>query len=632
MPLIRLNRVHVAFGVDALLDSAELQIDEGERVGLLGRNGEGKSTLLNIIAGKIQPESGEVWRQPELKLAHLEQAPLLREDSTVYDAVADGLGEIGNWLTQFHELSACSEHNADSRRLKELGNLQHLLDTHNGWLLKQRVESTLSRLALDGDVRVSTLSGGWRRRVALAAALVSNPQLLLLDEPTNHLDIETIIWLEEQLSQFAGAIIFITHDRAFLQNLASRIVDLDRGKLVAWPGSYAEYLSRKADVLEQESRRMAEFDKKLAKEEIWIRQGIKARRTRNEGRVRALKKLREERARRREQQQKPSFQVEAAEGSGKRVIVARSVNFRYENTVIVKDLTTTIVKGDRVGLIGDNGSGKSTLLRLLVGENQPTSGTVKIGTNIETAYFDQMRERLDPDMTVLDSIAEGNEFISINGRKRHIMSYMMDFLFTPARARSPVRSLSGGEKNRLLLARLFSKPANLLVMDEPTNDLDVETLELLEDLLVKFDGTLLLVSHDRAFLDKVVTSTLVFEGEGRIEEYVGGYSDWLNQSAARETNTPPVLKAPVKRKSNKTRPKLSFQQKKDLEALPAQIESMENEQAALSELTSSAEFYQQDKDTITQTLEHLKRLEKDLKCAYSRWDELESLSVDLQNP
>ncbi len=627
MPLIRLSKLSIAFGTHALLDSADFQIDFGERVGLLGRNGEGKSTLLKIIGGKIQPETGEVWRQPEIKMAYLDQAPILPDDATVYDVVAEGLGEIGHWLGQYHLISTRMGSGEDPQQLKELGRLQHLLESHNGWLLQQRVESTLSWLGLEGDIHISQLSGGWKRRVALAHALVIEPQLLLLDEPTNHLDIDTIIWLEQRLRQFSGALLFVTHDRAFLQALATRIVDLDRGQLVSWPGDYTDYLRRKAASLDEEARHNAEFDKKLAQEEVWIRQGIKARRTRNEGRVRMLKKLREQRSKRREQQGKAKIELELADSSGKRVVEVKNVSFYYGDTCIISEFSNTIIRGDRIGLIGPNGSGKTTLLRLLLGQLQPNSGTVKLGTNLQIAYFDQMRMQLDPNATVADSIADGNEFIVINNHKRHVMSYLSDFLFSPARARSPVRSLSGGEKNRLLLAQVFSKPANLLVMDEPTNDLDVETLELLEDLLVNFDGTLLLVSHDRSFLDNVVTSTLVLEGNAQIQEYVGGYTDWIDQRPI-QNNVPKEntksLDTPRPKRQTK---KLSYQNQRELEALPRQIEILETKQEEFHARVASPDFYLQDKAKIAETLAELNCLEKDLEQAYVRWDELEALSL-----
>ncbi|NOQ36186.1 MAG: ATP-binding cassette domain-containing protein, partial [Methylococcaceae bacterium] len=527
MPLLRLSSLSIAFGTHALLDNANFQLDAGERVGLLGRNGEGKSTLMKIIAGSIHADGGEIWRQPQLKLAWLEQAPELTDDMTIYDAVADGLGDLGHWISRYHSLSMTMDYE-DERALQELGDLQHKLESHNGWHFQQRVESTLSKLNLPADVKVSDLSGGWKRRVALAQALVIEPEVLLLDEPTNHLDFETISWLEEQVLNFRGAVLFVTHDRSFLQKLATRIVDLDRGQLVSWQGNYEDYLRRKAAALDAEANQNSEFDKKLAQEEVWVRQGIKARRTRNEGRVRALEQLRRERSERRNKQGTSKLTLDTAQSSGKKVVEVDNVSFQYGDKVIIKDFSTLIQRGDKIGLIGGNGAGKSTLLKLLLEQLEPTSGTITQGTKLEVAYFDQLREQLDPEMTVVDSVADGNDFLEIAGARRHVMSYLSDFLFSPVRARSPVKSLSGGEKNRLLLARLFTRPANLIIMDEPTNDLDLETLELLESKLVDFDGTLLLVSHDRAFLDNVVTSVLVLTGEnGRIDEFVGGYTDWF---------------------------------------------------------------------------------------------------------
>jgi len=480
MPLIRLTDVAIAYGVHALLDQAGFQLDAGERVELIGRNGEGKSTLLKIIAGTVQPDHGEVWRQPGLKLAILEQTPALAIAASVYDIVAEGLGEVGGWIADYHRLSADVAASQEKAHLTELGRLHDKLDAHDGWNLRQQVETVITRLNLPAAKPVNQLSGGWQRRVALARALVIEPDLLLLDEPTNHLDLETILWLEQQLLGFPGAILFVTHDRVFLQKLASRIVDLDRGRLVSWPGDYADYLRRKAEALEEEAHQQAAFDKKLAQEEVWIRKGIQARRTRNEGRVRALKKLREERSKRRLQQGKAQLRLDSGERSGKLVIEAQHISHRYGGRIVIDDCSTTILRGDRIGLIGPNGAGKTTLLQILLKQIEPTEGRVRHGVNLEIAYFDQLRARLDLDQTVAEAVGDGRDFVIINGRRLHIMSYLGDFLFAPARARSPIRSLSGGEKNRVLLARLFSKPVNLLVMDEPTNDLDIETLELLE--------------------------------------------------------------------------------------------------------------------------------------------------------
>ncbi|MDD4913533.1 MAG: ATP-binding cassette domain-containing protein [Methylococcales bacterium] len=626
MPLIRLNNVSIAFGTHALLDNAAFQLDAGERVGLLGRNGEGKSTLMKIIAGDIHADHGEIWRQPELRLAWLEQSPNLEGDDSIYDAVAGGLGELGKLIVRYHELLAHMDGGEAS--LQELGDVQHKLEALNGWAFEQRVEAVLSKLQLPADVRVSSLSGGWKRRVALARALVIEPEVLLLDEPTNHLDFESIAWLEEQILAFQGAVLFVTHDRAFLQKLATRILDLDRGQLTSWPGDYQDYLRRKAAVLEDEANQNAEFDKKLAREEVWIRQGVKARRTRNEGRVRALKRLREERAERRNGQGTAKLSLNAGESSGKKVIEAVDVSFQYQDKVIIRNFSTRIERGDKIGLIGANGAGKSTLLKLLLGQLQPTAGTVELGTNLQIAYFDQLREQLDPEISVADTVLDGGEFVDTPEGKRHVMSYLADFLFAPARARSPVKSLSGGEKNRLLLARLFTKPANLIVMDEPTNDLDLETLEILEEKLVDYQGTLLLVSHDRAFLDNVVTSVMVFEGDGLVNEYIGGYADWF--ALSEQTKRSEAVKAAavsVKKEKPKSAPakKLSFNEQRELEGLPARIEELENLQAELTARINDPEFYKQAQDVTSAALAQLQGYEAELAKAYARWDALEAM-------
>lgn len=629
MPLLRLNNVSIAFGVHPLLHDASFQLDCGERIGLVGRNGEGKSTFIKILVGEISPDSGEVWRQAGLRLALLDQTPVLPERGSVYDAVADALGEIGRWIAEYHRLSESlgqAQHHLD-----ELECLQHRLESHDGWRLRQRVETVLSRLSLSGDQPISDLSGGWRRRVALARALVTDPDILLLDEPTNHLDLEAILWLEEQLLQFSGAIVLITHDRTFLQRVATSIVDLDRGRLTYWPGSYQDFVRRKAAALEQEARHHAEFDKKLAQEEVWIRQGIKARRTRNEGRVRALEQLRRERAARRVSQGKARLDWEQAERSGKLVIEAEDVSLSYPGKTVVRSFSTSIFRGDRVGLIGPNGSGKTTLIRLLLGELACDSGRVRHGTNLQIAYFDQFRGQLDPEQTVAEAVGEGREWITLGERRIHILTYLGNFLFSPARARSPVKSLSGGEQNRALLARLFSQPCNCLVLDEPTNDLDIETLELLEELLAEFDGTVLLVSHDRAFLDRVVTSTLVFEGEGMIAEYVGGYSDWVAQRkappGARSSAAPAANKPEPLRRTGSSK-KLSYRDRRELEQLPVIIEGLERRHGELNALINRPEFYRQEQPAVQSVLDELKQVELQLEANFDRWNVLESMVAE----
>jgi ATP-binding cassette subfamily F protein uup len=633
MPLLRLTNISIAYGTHALLHNADFQLDAGERVGLLGRNGEGKSTLMKIIAGNVHADHGDIWRQPELKLAWLEQAPELPDDATIYDAVAGGLGELGQWITRYHTLSSSMAHD-DDKALQELGDLQHKLEAHNGWHFQQRVETTLNKLDLPGELKINGLSGGWKRRVALARALVIEPEVLLLDEPTNHLDFESITWLEEQILNFQGAVLFVTHDRSFLQKLATRIIDLDRGNLVSWQGNYDDYLRRKAAALEDEANQNAEFDKKLAEEEAWIRQGIKARRTRNEGRVRALERLRLERAQRRNAQGTSKLALERGDASGKKVIEVNDISFAYQDRQIISHFSTLIQRGDKIGLIGPNGAGKSTLLKLLLKQLEPDSGTVEQGTRLEIAYFDQLRDQLDPEMTVADTVADGNDFVEIAGSKRHVMSYLADFLFAPARARSPVKSLSGGEKNRLLLARLFTKPANLIVMDEPTNDLDLETLELLEEKLVSYDGTLLLVSHDRAFLDNVVTSVFVLDGTGRVDEFVGGYTDWMShcqqakQAEAAKKATAVKQEKPATNTAERTatKKKLSFKEQQELDRLPDMIDELEARQAELNQQINDANFYKNDKETIAKALTELEKTTAQLEQVYERWNELEALA------
>lgn len=623
MPLLKLDNVSVAFGLKPVLDKANLQIDEQERVGLIGRNGEGKSTLLKVLSTEVLPDSGQVWRQAGVVVATLEQSPTLPDASTVYEAVADSLGEVGHLIARYHDMLL--DPNVD---LDALGKLQHQFEALDGWSLQQRVDSVLSRLNLPADKKISEMSGGWKRRVGLARALVVEPDVLLLDEPTNHLDMETIVWLEKQLATFRGAVVCITHDRVFLQNIAKRIIEIDRGQLTSWSCSYEQYLERKAAALESEAKTNAEFDKKLAREEVWIRQGIKARRTRNEGRVRALQQLRREHAQRRNLAGSAKIEVDAGEKSGKLVIEAENISIAYDGRKMVHDFSCRLMRGDRIGLVGPNGIGKSTMIKALLNENVLDSGSVKHGTKLKVAYFDQHRDVLDLEKTVIDLVSDGRDSITINGRDRHIISYLGDFLFAPERARSPAKVLSGGERNRILLAKLFSQPANFIVMDEPTNDLDVETLELLEELLVDYDGTLILVSHDRKFLENVVTNFWFFEGDGVITDYVGELPNWAqiikDSSQAEQTAKSISGKNPVQKQDKK--PKLSFKVKKELEDLPREIEELEAALTSLQQFTSTAEFHAGDRDTVKSKMNELKTIDEQLQKKYQRWDELESLT------
>ena len=640
MALIRLESLSLALGNRVLLDNAALQIEAGERIALVGLNGAGKSTLMKLISGEIQPDSGVIWRAPTLRIAQLPQALPQADERLVRQVVSDGLADVVA-MRQAYEALAMRH---DDQAMRELEVLQHKIEAVDGWNLELKVERVLTRLGLEADKPMSALSGGWRRRAALGAALVQEPDLLLLDEPTNHLDIEAIEWLEQVLLEFQGGVLLISHDRAMVEHLATSIVELDRGILTKFPGNYARYLEQKEALLEEESRHQAEFDKKLAQEEKWIRQGIKARRTRNEGRVRALEQMRRERSQRRERQGKASFALDEAAKSGKLVVELEQVSHSFGDKPIIRDLDLKIQRGDRIGLIGPNGVGKSTLLKLLLGELQPDQGQVRIGTRMEVAYFDQLRDCLDPEKSVIDNISGGRESIDIQGRSRHIISYLSDFLFSAERARTPVKALSGGECNRVLLARLFSKPANMLVLDEPTNDLDVETLELLEEILMGFNGTVLLVSHDRAFLDNVVTSTLVFEGQGRVREYVGGYQDWLRQrgeagshSAGQSFGEPErtqpaemeadkIIETTVSAKSVSTASrKLSYKLQRELDALPAELEAAEAKLDALQQLCAAPDFYNQDHALVAEKLEALQHQEAEVERLMERWVELEAL-------
>lgn len=632
MPLITLQSVTHSYGLPPLLENVSLSIGRGERVCLLGRNGSGKSTLLKLIVGDVRPDGGELRVGEGMIISCLRQDIPAGVSGSVFDQVAGGLGEQGELLREYHDLSRRLGNASDERLLARLAVVQHRLEAAGGWEIEQRTGRVISRLRLDPDADFAALSGGLQRRVLLARALVREPDLLLLDEPTNHLDIDAIEWLEGFLPEFSGALLFVTHDRVFMRRLATRILELDRGRLTDWPGDYENYLRRREERLHAEALANARFDRKLSEEEVWIRQGIKARRSRNEGRVRALKAMREERRERREQMGQARIRLGDAERSGKLVVEAEDVAYSWGGEPVVRDLNTLILRGDKVGVIGPNGVGKSTLLKLLLGEIAPGRGRIRRGTNLQVVYFDQLRASLEDEKSVQDNVAGGSDKVTVDGRSKHVLSYLKDFLFTPERARQPVKALSGGERNRLLLARLFTRPANLLVMDEPTNDLDAETLELLEDLLTGFEGTLLLVSHDRALLNAVVTSTLVFEGEGRVREYVGGYDDWLRQRSVAEP-------APKNAKSQKTAQpksaskdkqtpgKLSYKDGRELGALPALIEALETEQAELHARMADAAFYQEAREVISAAKDRLSAVEVELEDAYARWETLEELKA-----
>ena len=626
MSLISLQSVDYGVGGPLLLDGVDLAIEAGERIALIGRNGAGKSTLLKLLSGELRPDDGEVRVEGGRRVARLEQEVPQDAAGSVFDVVAAGLGELGTPLADYHHLIHAEHLDTDA-----LAAVQARIEAAQGWALDRRVVETLERLQLDGDADFAALSGGMKRRVLLARSLVSQPDLLLLDEPTNHLDIAAIDWLEGFLKQWSGALVFVTHDRRFLRALATRIVEIDRGRVTGWPGDWDNYLRRKEERANAEAQENARFDKLLAQEEVWIRQGIKARRTRDEGRVRRLKAMRVEPAERRAQAGNARMATAQAGESGKKVIEAKDVSFAHGENVLVRDFSTTILRGDRIGLIGPNGSGKTTLLKLLLGELSPQSGEVRQGTQLQVAYFDQYRATLREDWNAIENVAEGRESVTVGGKPKHVIGYLQDFLFTPERARAPITRLSGGERNRLLLAKLFAQPSNLLVMDEPTNDLDVETLELLEELLADYPGTLLLVSHDRDFLDNVVTSTIVMEGNGRIGEYVGGYSDWLRQRPQDATKGDPRLRGddeqkPAAKPAASPAPvkaKLSYRDARELEQLPARIETLETELARMTAAMNEPAFYQRDAAAIGADNAALSELQAELDAAYARWAELE---------
>ncbi len=629
MSLVRFEEVSLEFGDQKILTRADLAIEAGERICLIGRNGAGKSTTLKLINGEIEPDSGEVVGKSGLVVSQLAQSLPEAMDLQVREVVTSGLAGIQLLLEQYRKRS---QEKLDTAGLRELQELHQLIDAHGGWNIEQRVEATMTELDLPTDKKLNGLSGGWRRRVALAKALVQKPDLLLLDEPTNHLDIVTIKWLENTVYAYPGSVIFITHDRAFLQKLANRIVEIDRGKLTSWPGDFDNYLIRKEKMLKDEARENAKFDKKLEQEEIWVRQGIKARRTRNEGRARALVSMREERSKRIARDKSARMYIEEAEQSGRKVIRARKVSYRYEEEPLIENFSVKIMRGDRIGLLGNNGVGKTTLLRLLLGELEPQSGVIKHGTNLEIGYFDQLRQTLDLEKSVAENVGGGRTHIRLNGKDRHVVGYLKGFLFSPKRSMTPVKALSGGERNRIILAKLFTQPANLLVLDEPTNDLDMETLEVLEQKLTEFNGTLIIVSHDRQFLDNVVTSTLVFEADGSVQEYVGGYSDWVRQGKnLAEVDNPNFKKdkSLARRKSSTgQRPnKLGYMEQRELERLPTNIEQLEATVSDLESQISAPDFYGQDHDDVQKVLAKLTENQQALDNAIDRWAELEERSL-----
>ncbi|MDP2635777.1 MAG: ATP-binding cassette ATPase Uup [Pseudoalteromonas sp.] len=635
MDLIRISKAQLAYGTHPLLDDADAVIETGERVCIVGRNGAGKSTLLKVLDGQVILDDGEINQLGGIKISRLEQDPPKGASGTVFDYVAQGMPDIANLLIDYHHVSTQLQTDCTDKLLNQLERLSNQLEAADGWRFDSRIQLVLTRLELSPEAKLESLSGGWLRKVALARALVSEPDLLLLDEPTNHLDMDSVMWLEQFLKEFKGGIVFISHDRAFIRAVATRILDLDRGKLISYPGDYATYLEQKAHDLKVEETQNALFDKRLAEEEAWIRQGVKARRTRNEGRVRELKQLRVERKQRVEQVGKTDFNIETADRSGKLVFEAKHIHHAFKDKVIADDFSTLVMRGDRIGLVGPNGIGKTTLLKLLFGDLAADSGDIKQGVNLEFAYFDQYRQKLDEEATVQDNVAEGKQEVMMGGRSRHVLGYLQDFLFPPARARTPVKALSGGEKNRLLLAKLFLKPSNILVLDEPTNDLDIETLELLEDIINQYQGTVLIVSHDREFIDNTCTSVWAFEGNGKITDIVGGYSDYeayiryLADEQKKQTAAPvKAVEKQVTKSQSKTESKankLSYKLKLELEQLPSKLEQIENAIEDQQVLVNDADFFKQDAAITSQALNHLAQLESDLEAALERWEELEDL-------
>ena len=632
MSLISIHGAYLSFSDAPLLDNTELHIEENERVCLVGRNGAGKSTLMKIINREQALDDGRIIYEQDLVVARLQQDPPRNVQGSVYDFVAEGVNEQAEYLKAYHAISHLVMTDPSDKNLNEMGRLQTILDHQNLWQLESRIHDVLKEIGLDADAALSSLSGGWLRKAALGRALVSNPRVLMLDEPTNHLDIETIDWLEGFLKTFQGSIIFISHDRSFIRNMATRIVDLDRGKLVSWPGDYDLYLESKEEALRVEEMQNAEFDRKLAQEEVWIRQGIKARRTRNEGRVRALKALRNERSERREVMGKANMQVEEASRSGKIVFEMENVNYSVGGKQLVRDFSAQVQRGDKIALIGSNGCGKTTLLKLMLNQLKADAGRVHIGTKLEVAYFDQHRADLDPDRTVMDNLAEGKQEVMVNGKPRHVLGYLQEFLFHPKRAMTPVRALSGGERNRLLLARLFLKPSNLLILDEPTNDLDVETLELLEELVDGYQGTVLLVSHDRQFVDNTVTECWIFEGNGEIGAFVGGYHDaQLQRAAYKQTRSQGKATPVARQESVKTEPekrtvsKLSYNLQRELEQLPQKMEALESQLESLQAKVADGDFFSQPHEVTQPVLDELAVAEQALEVAFERWEYLESL-------